>query len=110
MANAAALIAGISFSNSMVGIVHGIGHALGAVCRIPHGTAMNILLPHCMMYNMDVCGERYADLLLYLAGRKSMPPHRKRTGGSLHPVYPQPFGGTSHTVRPASETLPGGSS
>ena len=57
MANAA-LMAGISFSNSMVGIVHGIGHALGAVCRIPHGTAMNILLPHCMMYNMDVCGEK----------------------------------------------------
>lgn len=67
MANAA-LMAGISFSNSMVGIVHGIGHALGAVCRIPHGTAMNILLPHCMMYNLDVCRENYADLLFWLAG------------------------------------------
>lgn len=67
MANAA-LMAGVSFSNSMVGIVHGIGHALGAVSRVPHGTAMNILLPHCMMYNMDVCEEGYADLLLYLAG------------------------------------------
>ena len=67
MANAA-LMAGISFSNSMVGIVHGIGHALGAVSRVPHGVAMNILLPHCMMYNMDVCKAGYADLLLYLAG------------------------------------------
>lgn len=67
MANAA-LMAGISFSNSMVGIVHGIGHALGAVSRVPHGVAMNILLPHCMIYNMDVCKAGYADLLLYLAG------------------------------------------
>ncbi len=67
MANAA-LMAGISFSNSMVGIVHGIGHALGAVSRVPHGTAMNILLPHCMMYNMDECEKGYADLLLWLAG------------------------------------------
>ncbi|MCI8285001.1 MAG: iron-containing alcohol dehydrogenase [Firmicutes bacterium] len=67
MANAA-LMAGISFSNSMVGIVHGIGHALGAVSRVPHGTAMNILLPHCMMYNMDTCGKDYAKLLLHIAG------------------------------------------
>ena len=85
MANAA-LMAGISFSNSMVGIVHGIGHALGAVCRIPHGTAMNILLPHCMMYNLDVCRENYADLLFWLAGPEiysATPEKAKRTISSL---------------------------
>lgn len=79
MANAA-LMAGISFSNSMVGIVHGIGHALGAVSRVPHGTAMNILLPHCMMYNMDTCGKDYAELLLHIAGPEifSATPYNER--------------------------------
>lgn len=79
MANAA-LMAGISFSNSMVGIVHGIGHALGAVSRIPHGTAMNILLPHCMMYNMDTCEKDYAELLLHIAGPEifSATPYNER--------------------------------
>ncbi|UTY40350.1 iron-containing alcohol dehydrogenase [Allocoprobacillus halotolerans] len=58
--------AGCSFSNSMVGIVHAIGHALGAVCHIPHGDAMSMLLVPCMRYNLDVNKDLYADLLLYL--------------------------------------------
>ena len=67
MANAS-FLAGAAFSNSMVGIVHAIGHALGGVCHVPHGDAMNILLPAGMMYNCRVCREEYAKLLLYLAG------------------------------------------
>ena len=34
----ASFLAGAAFSNSMVGIVHAIGHALGGVCGVPHGT------------------------------------------------------------------------
>lgn len=67
MANAS-FLAGASFSNSMVGVVHAIGHALGGVCHIPHGDAMNILLPAGMMYNRKVCRDTYGELLLYLAG------------------------------------------
>ena len=67
MANAS-MMAGVSFSNSMVGLVHAIGHALGGVCHVPHGNAMNILLPYCMEYNMDKIGEEYGRILLYLAG------------------------------------------
>ncbi|MDO4323267.1 MAG: iron-containing alcohol dehydrogenase [Lachnospiraceae bacterium] len=67
MANAS-FLAGAAFSNSMVGIVHAIGHALGGVCRVPHGDAMNILLPAGMMYNRKECSDTYAELLLYLAG------------------------------------------
>lgn len=47
------LMAGASFSNAMVGIVHAIGHSLGGLCRIPHGQAMMLLLPHCIDYNID---------------------------------------------------------
>lgn len=64
----AAMMAGAAFSNSMVGLVHAIGHALGGVCRVPHGDAMAILLPHCMRFNLDVCRARYEELLLFLCG------------------------------------------
>lgn len=67
MANASTM-AGAAFSNSMVGMVHAIGHALGGVCRVPHGDAMTILLPYCMLYNYKKIGDIYGELLLYLEG------------------------------------------
>jgi len=67
MANAA-LMAGAAFSNSMVGLVHAIGHACGGVAHVAHGDAMTILLPHVMAYNLDLLAERYGRLLLPLAG------------------------------------------
>lgn len=67
MANAS-LMAGIAFSNSMVGLVHAIGHACGGVSKVPHGDAMTILLPHVMAYNLDLLGDAYGRLLLALAG------------------------------------------
>lgn len=70
MANAS-FLAGAAFSNSMVGVIHAIGHALGAVCHIPHGDAMNILMPAGMIFNRKACGESYAKLLPYLAGSRA---------------------------------------
>ena len=67
MANGS-LLAGAAFSNSMVGLVHAIGHALGGVCHVAHGDAMTILLPAVMKYNLPKCRERYGELLLPLAG------------------------------------------
>jgi alcohol dehydrogenase len=58
----AAAMAGIAFSNSMVGLVHALGHATGALCHIHHGTCMSVLLPAVLDYNMDArraaIGER----------------------------------------------------
>ena len=62
----ASTMAGISFSNSMVGAVHAIGHALGGVCHVPHAVAMTILLPHVMRYNLSHCAAAYAGLLPWL--------------------------------------------
>ncbi len=68
----AATQAGIAFSNSMVGVVHTLGHSVGAVCHVPHGMAMSVLLPHGLEYNLENGGESYANalgkLLLPLAG------------------------------------------
>ena len=64
----AATQAGIAFSNSMVGAVHAIGHALGGVCHVPHAEAMNILLPHVMRCNLSHAARGYAELLPCMIG------------------------------------------
>lgn len=45
MANAAA-IGGLGYINSMVGLAHSMGHALGAVFHVPHGRAVGLFLPY----------------------------------------------------------------
>ena len=64
----AATQAGIAFSNSMVGAVHAIGHALGGVCHVAHAEAMSILLPHVMRCNLSHSAGAYAELLPYVLG------------------------------------------
>jgi len=79
MANAATL-AGIAFSNSMVTMVHALGHSLGAIHHVPHGDAMSICLPDALEFNMDTIGDYLADLLLPMAGPDvyvSTPPEQR---------------------------------
>lgn len=64
----ASTMAGIAFSNSMVGLVHSLGHALGAVAHLPHGLCMNLFLPYVLEYNKQVNGQKVGELLLPLAG------------------------------------------
>lgn len=69
LANGSAL-AGMSFSNSMVGMVHAIGHSIGAICHVAHGTCMSVLLPYGLEYNLHKTGHLTAELLFPLAGEK----------------------------------------
>lgn len=55
-------LAGVAFSHSMVGMVHGISHALGGVYHIPHGIANALVLPEVMAYNLEARVERFADI------------------------------------------------
>jgi len=66
----AASLAGVAFSNAMVGMVHTLGHSVGAVCSVPHGTSMAILLPYGLEYNMHKNGHLTAQLLLPLSGAR----------------------------------------
>jgi alcohol dehydrogenase len=59
-------MAGIAFSNSMVGLVHSLGHAVGATAGVHHGTCMGIFLPVVLAYNLDVRRDEIGELLLYL--------------------------------------------
>jgi alcohol dehydrogenase len=70
MANAATL-AGIAFSNSMVGMVHTLGHSVGSVCGVPHGVCMAILLPYGLEYNRHKNSHLTAEILLPLAGAEA---------------------------------------
>ena len=87
MANAS-LMAGVAFSNSMVGLIHAIGHALGGVSRVPHGDAMSILMPHCMRFNKDKLEKQYAKLLLYIAGEEVLinTPKEKRADKTIETI------------------------
>jgi alcohol dehydrogenase len=65
MANAA-LLAGMAFSNSMVGMVHALAHACGGVAHVPHGVANAILLPHGMEYNIGKAAASVAEVADHL--------------------------------------------
>jgi alcohol dehydrogenase len=65
MANAS-LLAGIAFSNSMVGVVHSLAHACGGVAHLPHGVANGLLLPFGMENNLDKRAAEIAELAPYL--------------------------------------------
>jgi alcohol dehydrogenase len=67
MANAA-MLSGMAFTSSMVGAVHALGHAVGAVSHVPHGNAMAVFLPVIMEFNMETVGDLYGELLLAFAG------------------------------------------
>lgn len=57
-----ATMAGIALANARLGAVHGLAHAVGTSCNLPHGLVCAILLPWVIEYNLDVAGEKYARL------------------------------------------------
>jgi alcohol dehydrogenase class IV len=46
----AAMMGGLSGSNSMFGLGHGTGHALGGIFHIPHGRTVGLFLPYTLEY------------------------------------------------------------
>ncbi|MGK0289779.1 MAG: alcohol dehydrogenase [bacterium] len=64
-------LAGIAYSHSMVGMVHGISHALGGVYHIPHGLANALVLPEVMEYNLETRVSRYASIARAMGVKQS---------------------------------------
>ncbi|MFN2359658.1 MAG: iron-containing alcohol dehydrogenase [Marinobacter sp.] len=81
----ASTMAGIAFSNSMVGLVHALGHATGAICHLPHGLCMSLYLPYVLEYNLETIREPLGELLLYLEGPEvySSTPASRRAEASI---------------------------
>ena len=60
----AATMAGAAFSVSGLGLVHGLGHAIGSVYGFPHGISVGLYLPYVIRYNStdETAKGKYADL------------------------------------------------
>jgi alcohol dehydrogenase len=84
----ASTMAGIAFSNSMVGLVHSLGHATGAICHLPHGLCMSMYLPYVLEYNLETIREPLGELLLYLEGADvySATPAGRRAEASISSI------------------------
>ncbi|SFM39687.1 iron-containing alcohol dehydrogenase [Pelosinus propionicus] len=55
-------LAGMSFSNALLGIVHSLAHKVGVVYGVTHGRCNAIMLPYVIEYNRAVAEDRFADI------------------------------------------------
>jgi alcohol dehydrogenase class IV len=55
-------MAGMAFSNAVLGIVHSMAHKTGKVFDVPHGRANAIYLPYVIQFNAKTAGAAYADI------------------------------------------------
>jgi alcohol dehydrogenase len=58
----AAMLAGMAFSNSGVGLVHALEYPIGALTHCSHGEGNGLLLPYVMRFNEPVSQSRYRQL------------------------------------------------
>src|SRR4030066_1497553 len=61
----AATMGGLCGSNSMFGLGHGTGHALGGIFHVPHGRTVGLFLPYTMEYLINGSEEttaKYAEI------------------------------------------------
>jgi len=55
----ASLLAGLAFTNAILGAVHAMAHSLGGFLDLPHGQCNAILLDHVVRRNYAAAPERY---------------------------------------------------
>jgi len=117
----AAAMAGVAFTHSMVGCIHGMAHVTGALFRVPHGEANAIYLPYGMEYNFEeiteklarlapIMGENITGLAEEEAARKAIEAVRKLTG-KLHdmgtlPVKLSEIGVPEEGLKDIAEAVP----
>lgn len=55
-------LAGMAFSNAILGIVHSMAHKTGKIFAVPHGCANAIYLPLAIEFNAETAPKKYADI------------------------------------------------
>lgn len=55
-------LAGMAFSNALLGIVHSLAHKTGAEFELPHGLCNAVMLPYVIEYNAKECAQKYAQI------------------------------------------------
>lgn len=58
----AAFEAGICINNASVTLVHGMSRPIGALFHVPHGISNAMLMKECLVYVLDGCYERFANI------------------------------------------------
>lgn len=56
------LLAGLAFSNAILGAVHAMAHSLGGLLDLPHGLCNAILLDHVMDANFEAIPQKYIQI------------------------------------------------
>lgn len=59
-------LAGMAFSNALLGICHSMAHKTGAIFHIPHGCANAIYLPYVIEFNRVVVESKYAEIARFV--------------------------------------------
>ncbi len=59
-------LAGMAFSNAILGIVHSMAHKTGDIFTIPHGMANAIYLSYAIEYNAKTAPKKYAEIATQL--------------------------------------------
>lgn len=59
-------LAGMAFSNALLGICHSMAHKSGAVFHVPHGCANAIYLPYVIEYNRTAVETKYAEIARFI--------------------------------------------
>jgi hypothetical protein len=66
-------LAGIAFTNAVLGLIHSMSHKIGAQFNIPHGCANAILFPYVIQYNRLAAEDGYAKLASHIGIREECP-------------------------------------
>lgn len=67
----AAAMAGVAFTNAVLGATHAIAHSVGSLHGLHHGLSNAVALPYVMEYNLDTCPARYAALAQALGAERN---------------------------------------
>ncbi|MEZ6138650.1 MAG: iron-containing alcohol dehydrogenase [Pirellulaceae bacterium] len=82
----AAMLAGMAFSNSGVGIVHALEYPIGAATHVGHGEGNGLLLPHVMRYNLPIRVAEFADIARWLGMNVVGLNHRQSAEAAIEAV------------------------
>lgn len=56
------MLAGLAFSQTGLGAIHGLAHPIGSLKHVPHGKACATLIPAVVEWNKPCCEELYAQI------------------------------------------------
>lgn len=83
-------MAGLSFSNAGLGLVHALAHPVGAYYHVPHGICCGMFLLPVLRFNLPVCAEKISGLACALGvdvGRENAVSGAKRVLSSLQEIF-----------------------